>query len=129
LRAGGRALVLDTDWDSVVWNVADRERHARVMAAWEEHLAHPRLPRVLAGHLRRAGFAVLAQRVVPLFNPALHGDTYSADIMELIASFVPGRRDVTAADAQAWLADLRARAEEDEYLFSLNRYVALAQAA
>ena len=36
LRDGGRALVLDTDWDSVVWHVADRERHRRIMAAWEE---------------------------------------------------------------------------------------------
>ena len=44
LRPGGRALVLDTDWDSVVWHAADRERQRRVMAAWEEHLVHPHLP-------------------------------------------------------------------------------------
>jgi ubiquinone/menaquinone biosynthesis C-methylase UbiE len=45
LRTGGRAVVLDTDWDSVVWQVADRERHRRVMAAWEEHLVMPICPR------------------------------------------------------------------------------------
>jgi arsenite methyltransferase len=33
LRPGGRALVLDTEWDSVVWHVADRDRHRRIMAA------------------------------------------------------------------------------------------------
>src|SRR4051794_12439469 len=52
LRPGGRALVLDTDWDSVVWHAADRARHRRVMAAWEEHLADPHLPCTLPGHLR-----------------------------------------------------------------------------
>jgi len=128
LRPGGRVLLLDTDWDSVVWHVTDRARHARVMAAWEEHLAHPRLPRTLAGLLRRAGFTVNGQHVIPLFNPELHEDTYSANIMQLIARFVPGRQGVTAEDAQGWSADVRARAAEGEYFFSVNRYCVLAAA-
>jgi arsenite methyltransferase len=126
LRPGGRALVLDTDWDSVVWHVADRERHARVMAAWEEHLVHPRLPRTLAGLVRRAGFRVTAQRVIPLFNTELTDDSFSANTMGLIAAFVAGRHGLTAADAQAWLADLRDRGAEGDYFFSMNRYVVLA---
>ena len=48
LRPGGRALVLDTDADSLVWHTADRELHRRVLAAWEEHVVHPRLPRTLS---------------------------------------------------------------------------------
>ena len=55
VRDGGRALVLDTDWDSVVWHVADRERHRRVMAAWEEHLVHSHLPCVLPGSFAALG--------------------------------------------------------------------------
>ena len=128
LRRGGRALVLDTDWDSLVWHTRDRELHRRVMAAWEEHLADARLPRRLAGLLRRAGFEVCAQRVLVLFNPTLHAQTYSGNVMDLIAEFVTGRQGLTAADAEAWLADLRARDDEGDYLFSLNRYVFLATA-
>lgn len=128
LRPGGRALVLDTDWDSVVWSVADRERHRRVMDAWEEHLAHPHLPRSLPRLLRAAGFTVTAHRVVPLLNVTLSADGYSAGTMELIASFVAGRAGLTRADADAWLADIRARADEGDYLFSMCRYVFLATA-
>src|SRR3954453_12220942 len=69
LRPGGRALVLDTDWDSVVWHAADRPRHRRIMAAWEEHLVHPHLPCTLPGHLRRAGFRVTGRHLIALFNP------------------------------------------------------------
>ncbi|MGH3565584.1 MAG: methyltransferase domain-containing protein [Pseudonocardia sp.] len=98
LRPGGRVLVLDTDWDSVIWHVADRERHARVLAAGEEHLVHPRLPRTLAGLARRAGFRVT------------------------------GRQGLTAADADAWLTDPRARAADGDYFFSMNRYCVLATA-
>ncbi len=122
LRVGGRALVLDTDWDSVVWHVADRERHCRVMAAWEEHLVHAHLPCTLPGHLRRAGFRVTGRHLIPLFNPTLQPNTYSALTMETIARFVAGRPGMSAADVDAWMADLRERGAEDDYLFSINRY-------
>jgi len=48
LRPGGRALILDTDWDSIVWHSSDRARMERVLLAWDEHLDDPHLPRTLA---------------------------------------------------------------------------------
>ena len=128
VRAGGRALILDTDWDSVVWHAADRDRHRRIMAAWDEHLADPHLPCTLPGHLRRAGFRVTRRSLIPLFNAAYEPDTYSTLTMETIARFVEGRQGVTGAEADAWIADLRERGAEDDYLFSINRYCFLAVA-
>jgi ubiquinone/menaquinone biosynthesis C-methylase UbiE len=128
LRPGGRALVLDTDWDSVVWHVADRERHRRIMAAWEEHLVDPHLPCTLPGQLRRAGFRVTGRHLIPLFNPRFEENTFSALNIETIGRFVAGRRGVTRADVDAWTADLRERGAEDDYLFSVNRYCFLAVA-
>src|SRR6185312_12871170 len=58
LRPGGRLLILDTDWDSIVWHSSDDARMERVLRAWDEHLAHPRLPRVLPSLLRDAGFTL-----------------------------------------------------------------------
>lgn len=57
LAPGGRLLVLDTDWDSLVWRSGDDALMGRVMTAWDEHLAHRDLPRHLPGPLREAGFA------------------------------------------------------------------------
>jgi ubiquinone/menaquinone biosynthesis C-methylase UbiE len=122
LRKGGRALVLDTDWDSVVWHAADRRRHHRIMAAWEEHLVHPHLPCILPGQLRRAGFRVTGRHLIPLFNPRYEQNTFSALNMEMIARFVTGRQGLTESDVEAWMADLRQRGAEDNYLFSVNRY-------
>src|SRR5713226_4975948 len=39
LRPGGRALIVDTDWESIVWHASDPQRMRRVLAAWDEHLA------------------------------------------------------------------------------------------
>ena len=55
LRPGGRLLVLDTDWDSIVWGSSDGARMRRVLEAWNEHLADPYLPRRLPGLLALGG--------------------------------------------------------------------------
>ena len=55
LRPGGRLLVLDTDWDSLVWHAPDEELMARVLDAWEGHLADPHLPRSLGRSPARGG--------------------------------------------------------------------------
>jgi arsenite methyltransferase len=33
VRPGGRILILDTDWDSIVWRSGDNARMAAVLAA------------------------------------------------------------------------------------------------
>jgi len=127
LVPGGRVLILDTDWDSVVWHTSDRDRHTRVMSAWQEHLADPWLPRTLTGRLESAGLTVERQEVLVLFNPAFDPRTFSAGVMQLIANFVPGRRGVTDEEAAAWLADLHDLGAHEDYFFSVNRYLFLAR--
>jgi arsenite methyltransferase len=125
LRPGGRVVVLDTDWDSVVWHAADRELHLRVMTAWEEHLVDPRLPRVLPGLLERAGFRVLDRVLIPMFNPVYDENTYSAGTIDVIGDYVTGRQGLTEQDVERWAADLRSRGTD--YLFTVNRYCFVAQ--
>jgi arsenite methyltransferase len=124
LRSGGRVLILDTDWDSIVWHSHDDARTARILAAWDEHLADPHLPRTLGPALREAGFAVARPQVLPLLNVGSNPNTYSAGIVPVIAEFVSGRAGVTDADAQAWVDDLASLG--DAAFFGLNRYVFLA---
>jgi arsenite methyltransferase len=121
LRPGGRVLLLDTDWDSVVWHSSDADRTRAVLAAWEEHLADPYLPRTLGGALREAGFAEVTPSVWPLFNAGADRGTFSNGLVPVIAAFVAGRRGVTAETAQGWVDDLDALGEAT--FFSINRYL------
>jgi SAM-dependent methyltransferase len=124
LRPGGRVLVLDTDWDSIVWHSNDDARTARVLTAWEEHLADPHLPRTLGAALGAAGFTVARPQVLPLLNVGSDPNTYSAGVLPIIAAFVPGRAGVTKTEVRAWVDDLTSLGEDS--FFSLNRYVFLA---
>jgi len=110
-----------TDWDSLVWHSSDRERMRRVLAAWDEHLADPYLPRSLTRQLEEAGFTVTARNVLPVLNAGYDENTLSAGLIGLIAAFAPGRQGVSDADATAWADDLRTL--DGDYFFSLNRYL------
>ncbi len=124
LRPGGRLLILDTDWDSLVWHSSDPARMRRVLTAWDEHLADPHLPRRLGRLLTGAGFTVARRHVHAILNAGYDPDTFSAGVIGLVAEFVPGRAGVTLAEAQAWRADLVGLGPD--YFFSLNRYLFLA---
>jgi ubiquinone/menaquinone biosynthesis C-methylase UbiE len=121
LRPGGRVLVLDTDWDSLVWHTTDRVRMRRVLSAFEAHLSDPHLPRTLQRSLERAGFDAANPQIVPLLNVGYQPATYSAGLLELVTGFVIDRNGVTTTEATAWADDLRSLGPD--YFFSLNRYL------
>ena len=126
LRPGGRILVVATDWDSIVWAASDPERMRRVLSAFDEHLAHPHLPRQLGPLLSRLGFALRRCEVLVQLNDVLDANTFSHGLLDLVHRFIPGRRGVTGAEADAWAEDLRELGRRGEYFFSLNQYLFLA---
>src|SRR5919199_888358 len=91
LRPGGRALILDTDWASIVWNTTDQARMDRVLAAWVERFADPHLPRSLSRRLRDAGFHIRRRDVLALLNPEYDPNTYSVTNASIIADYVTSR--------------------------------------
>ncbi len=123
LRPGGRAAVMDTDWESCVWHSGDAARMQRVVQAWDTHCTHPHLPRTLAGRLRRGGFTVTACEVVPLVNLGWDPDTDSVGMIPVLGKHAARTlgEDVT----RAWAADLEAIGAAGDYFFSLNRYLFL----
>lgn len=126
LRPGGRAVILDTDWATIVWHTEDRARMNRVLAAFGEHATHLDLPRTLTPRLRRAGFAIRQRDVYTLLNPEYHANTYSYGLAQLVAGFTPGRSGVTEEEVRAWLEEQRSLGEAGAYFFSLNRYLFIA---
>jgi arsenite methyltransferase len=112
LSPGGRALVIDTDWDAVLWQSAEADRMARVKKAWEEHCADPRLPRTLAPRLRAVGFDILAVTGFPIINTSLDPSTLSHALVGLIVDFIATRGTVPRDDLDGWAAELHALSDE-----------------
>jgi SAM-dependent methyltransferase len=127
LRPGGRLIVMDSDWDSCVWHADDRDRHARVLRAWESHFVHPHLPALLPRLLGQAGFAFMGLSAVPIVN--LHPDdtTYSGSLIDVVARFVSRKAGIPEDVAQAWADDVRDQDLQGRYFFSLSRFLFVAE--
>ena len=127
LRPGGRAVLLATDWRSVAWYSAEPERMDRMLSAWEEHLAHPTLPRVLGKKLGDLGLRVRAIDRHSIVERAHDRTGYARLMLGAIAAFAPGRRGVTDEEAAAWLAEQEALREEDAFHLSIGQYYFVAE--
>jgi arsenite methyltransferase len=124
LAPGGRLVILDTDWDSLVWRTPDAAQMARIMTVWDEHLADPYLPRRLPELLRAAGFPRIDVSSFAMLNAGYATDTFSAGLLRMVSAFVGGRGGITEAEADAWADGVAALGED--YFFSLNRYLFVA---
>jgi arsenite methyltransferase len=106
LRPGGRVLILDTDWDSIVWAAGGQARMQRLLEAWAGRFADPDLPRSLSWQLQGAGFQV--------------------ERREVLADFAVAQGRMPREEAEAWMRDLQRLGGQGRYFFSLSRYLFLA---
>ena len=127
LRPGGRAIIVDTDYGSLVIHTQDEERMGRILSAWDEHFVHAGLPRTLSRQLRDAGFSIRQRDVIPMFNPEYRDNTYGKQLLSIMASFAVGRRGISKEEADAWLAEFAELGRQGRFFFSLNRYVFVAE--
>ena len=117
LRPGGRVVVWDVNWATVSWHSKDPARMIRVLDAWDEHLAHPSLPRVLAPAMGRP-LQDVRMEPHPFATARFDPDSYGVANIPAIRSFVSGRRGVSGDEAEAWASELNGLGDRDEFYFA-----------
>lgn len=119
VRPRGRVLVFDIDWETLSIHSGDPPLTSRVLRAWDEHLAHPSLPRTLAPRLRAAGFEDVRMTAHAFATIAFDPEAYGAALVPFIGTFVAGRDGITEGEAQAWVSEQRALGERGEFSFAV----------
>jgi arsenite methyltransferase len=127
LKPGGRALVVATDWDALVWHSENPPRMKQVLHAWERHCTDPHLPRTMISRLKAAGLSVGGVRGYPIINTRLGEDVYSDGILRLIVDFVHKQDLVDQETLESWSAEQRVMSDEGRYFFGTMRYFFLAR--
>ncbi len=122
LRPGGRVVVFDVDWATLSIHSENGALTARVLGAWDEHLAHPSLPRTLASLLRSVGFDGVRMSAHPFVTLDFDDDTYGAALVPFIAAFAAGRGGVTEQEAQDWEAGQRELGDRGEFYFAITQF-------
>ena len=119
LCPGGRVVIWDIDWGTVVWHSSDPALTEQILKAWDHHLAHRSLPRSLAPRLREAGFEeVEATGHVFSTVSTLDPETYGAAIIPIIASYVTVNRLIDEAAVKTWVDDQHSLSEKGEFYFA-----------
>lgn len=125
LRPGGRLVIGDIHFDSLVWGSDQPGRMAEVLRIWDRHLADRAVPEKLPGLLPDAGFTGTRTIPVPITDFTLRSDGLAAMMLTLIERFV-AKSELGPEAARAWAVEQTARAAEGNFFFSLTHYVTLA---
>jgi ubiquinone/menaquinone biosynthesis C-methylase UbiE len=120
LRAGGRLVVVATDWSSAVWHSENAERMQRVLIGFAPHTPCRDLPSILAARLRRAGIQPLRQTAIPILNTSYNRASFSHWVAQVIRPFVVSRQNVTQEEAAEWFNEFAKLEESGAYFFCIT---------
>ena len=115
LRPGGRVVVWDVDWGTVSWHTADPARMARVLAAWDEHLADPILPHRLAPLMGAAGFEDVRCEGHEFVTAEFTPEAYTAALLPVVKQYVKSGGLIPDDELEAWAAEQLELGERGEY--------------
>ena len=118
LRPGGRAVVWDVDWTTVSWHSNDPARMERVLRGWDDHLAHPSLPRTLAARMRTAGFADVRVEGHTFATAEFTPESYGVAAISVIEKYLAPRGE----EAQAWAGEQRELGARGEFFFACIQF-------
>jgi ubiquinone/menaquinone biosynthesis C-methylase UbiE len=127
LKPGGRAVVMATDADTILINAPDEATTARIREAWPKHCAHPFLPRELAHLLGDAGFDVIKRQVHTILNRKFNPGNFGWHMARAMSVYAAKQGAIAKEEGKAWIAGLRDHDEAGAFLFSMNRYLFLAE--
>jgi arsenite methyltransferase len=122
LRPRGRVVIYDIDWATVSVHSERPELTARVLRAWDEHLAHRALPRTLAAQLRAVGFEDVRAEAHAFATTEWDPERYFPVLIRLVADFVPGRQGLTEADGRAWAEEQRELGRRGAFYASTTQF-------
>jgi arsenite methyltransferase len=122
VRPGGRVVLWDVDWSTVSWHSSDADRMERVLSAWDDHLAHPSLPRTLAASMRDAGFEDVEMQGHSFATVEYTPQAYGVGLLPVLERYVSGHDAVGPELAAAWSREQRELGEQGAFFFACIQF-------
>ena len=123
LKPGGRIVILDTDWDTLVWRANNPELMELVQAAYKAVYADAYLPRTLRQRLEQASFSNIEIDSYVVLNTDFGDDTYARQSAGFAVSIMEDSGEFSTEEQASWLDDQERLNKDGGFFFSLNRYI------
>jgi arsenite methyltransferase len=123
LRPGGRLVIGDIHWGGWIWHSTEPQRMAKMMSAWDHHLADRSVPAKLPHLMRQAGYEV--ERISPLvfLDTVLRNDGLAMMLLKLMQAYALQNDLVDEPTARAWADEQQRLAGDGCFFFSLVHFV------
>lgn len=127
LRPGGRLVISDIHFDTLVWQSDQPERMARMIRIWDGHLAERRVPQILPSALENAGFRM--KTVTPYTNCDidLRPDGLAQMMIRLMSGYAISTGEMSEDETAAWAQEQADLARNSRFWFSLSHFVTVAR--
>ncbi len=123
LKPGGRLVIGDIHFDSLVWFSNAPDRMARMIAAWDHHFVERSVPALLQPILKQTGFAVEAIHPITICDHQLRPDGLANMMIILMENFAASNGHMSPEEAREWATEQRTLAAEGAFFFSITHFV------
>lgn len=129
LKPGGRCLIVDTDWDSLVVNTADKARLERIRTVCCSTFVDAHLPPRLPGLLHQGGLPLTELRTQPMIGAGTaerDGGSFVGNWAFRVAVEKAHKCGLPERDVEGWLAEQRALSDGGAFFACVHRFLFLA---
>lgn len=123
LKQGGRLVIGDIHFGSLVWFSQDPARMERMIRAWDNHFVERAVPAVLPPILREAGFTVESVTPITICDTQLRPDGLANMMIILMKKFAETNGLVPDREAMEWAEEQSLLAKKGNFFFSLTHFV------
>ncbi len=125
VKPSGRVFIAETDWDTLVYNIPDKELQRKVTLGFSDHHGDGWFGRRLYSLCQQAG-----AKQIELHHYVIHNDEYSArryggPLSYVIRDYLLRAKKCTQEEVERWLRQLSDAFDNHTYFFSLNRFVCI----
>jgi ubiquinone/menaquinone biosynthesis C-methylase UbiE len=122
LRSEGSAVIVHTDFDTQVFNAADKALSRKMVTAFSDAGPNGQMGRELYGLCRKAGFRTVEPLTYVLVNTEWRPALYAYKMAHMMVDWLRSGSLVSDDEIGQWLADIEAQASEGSFFYSVNRY-------
>jgi arsenite methyltransferase len=123
LRAGGRALLIHTDFESQIVGGVDAALTWEIMHAFSDAGPNGTIGRELPGLARDAGFVRVRVEVYTLVEEEFRPGRYAWEMVETMRRWFAARPVVTGERLARWAAELEAATAAGRFFYAVNRVI------
>lgn len=126
MKTGGRILLEDSDWESVIYNCGGDPIWQKIRGAWLEQSFRVDGGRRLKEFAHQAGLQIENSSYIHLQNNRFSEDQYGYWLAMIIADHLQQAHVMRESELSRWLDILQDLSDLDGYYFGLNRMSVMA---